>query len=175
MQIITSNLIGSNVFSIHAGHNIGKIKDWFIDLKDLKISLFSVVTSTGQTNYLLNSDIRSLGVRGKAVVIIDHEDKLSEKDELVRYQELIENKTNLMGFKVKTVSGKNLGKVKDLSIDMQDLYILKIHLRAKAIARLLNERLLIDRTDIVEVKPGQITIRDNYAKTSKTVQKALPA
>ena len=66
-------------------------------------------------------------------------------------------------------------KLKDLSIDMQDLYVLKLHIRARAMARLVNERLMIDRTDILEIKKGLITVKDSYSKTKQAVQKALPA
>ena len=173
--MLTSKLIGAKVFSIHAGHNVGTVKSWLIDLKDLKVSIITVELSDKALNYLLAGDIRSLGAGGKHMVIIDYEEKLSPKDDLIRHREMIDDGTSLMGYKVKTASGRYLGKLKDLSIDMQDLYVLKLHIRARAMARLVNERLMIDRTDILEINKSLITVKDSYAKTKQAVQKALPA
>lgn len=175
MMILATSLVGTDVFSVHAGHNVGRIKSWLVDLKDLKISVFVVETASRQTNYLLADDIRSLGVAKRPMVIIDYEEKLSEKDDLIRHREIIEKGTSLVGFKVKTLSGKFLGKVKDLSIDNQNLYIIKLQISAQLLVRLTNTSLLIDRTDILEIKPKLIVVKDSLLKTKRTVEKAVPA
>ena len=72
--MLTSKLIGAKVFSIHAGHNVGTVKSWLIDLKDLKVSIITVELSDKALNYLLAGDIRSLGAGGKHMVPLVLED-----------------------------------------------------------------------------------------------------
>jgi len=175
MQLLASSLIGVNVLSIHSGQNLGKIAGWLVASKDLKIELFIVEVLDKKQLYLMTADIRSLGVGAKSLVIIDSADKLSEKEDLLRHQDIIESKFNLMGLKVVTQSGKKVGKVKDLSIDYQDFFILKLHIKAKVLQRITNERLMIDRTDIVELKKDRIIVKDGYAKTKQSYAKVLPA
>lgn len=175
MQILASSLIGANVLSIHSGQNLGKISGWLVSTKDLKIELLVVSANDKKTLYLMANDIRSLGNGAKSMIIIDSSDKLSEKEDLLRHQDLIGSKFDLMGLRVATQSGKKIGKVKDLSIDFQDLYILKLHIKAKVLQRITNERLLVDRTDIVEIKKDRIIIKDSYAKTKQSYAKVLPA
>lgn len=174
MQTLASTLIGTNVFSVHAGHNIGKVKGWLVEPKDLKLAFLKVSTEEG-TFYLQSEDIRSLGVGSKKLVIIDSQEKLSEKDDLVRHKEMLEKGSDLLGYKVQTSSKKNIGKIKDLSIDCQDLYIQKLHVKAKFPQRLIKERLLIDRNDIVAIKNKTVVIKDGFIKSQSTIKKALPA
>lgn len=173
--MLCSKLENSAVFSVHAGQNVGKLKGWLVDLKELKIALILVETRDGQNMYLLASDIRSLGAAGKTMVIIDSEDDLSAKEDLLRHQEMINNGQSLIGWKVRTQSGKSLGKIKDLSIDMNTLHVIKLHVRTKFMQRLINERLLVDRSDIVSIEKNTIIIKDGYAETRQTAKKPLPA
>ena len=175
MQTLCSKLENSSVFSVHAGHNVGKIKGWLVDLKELKIVLMIVETRSNQSLYLLASDIRSLGATGKTLVIIDSEDDLTAKEDLLRHQQIIQNGQSLIGWKVKTQSGKTLGKIKDLSIDMNTLYVIKLHVRARLVQRLINERMLVDRSDIVGVDKNTIIVRDNFSENRQTAKKPLPA
>lgn len=175
MLILASNLIGTSVFSVHAGQNVGKIRGWLVDLKDLKISIFVVDVGSNQTSYLLANDVRSLGVAKKPLVIIDYEEKLSAKEDLIRQREFIDIGINLIGFKVKTQSGSLLGKVKDLSLDSRDLYVIKLQISAKLLVRITNSSLLIDRTDIVQIKPKLIIVKDGHLKSKAVVEKPIPA
>ena len=175
MQLLGSKLINSDVFSVHAGHNIAKVRGWIVDQKDLKLCLLIVESRDKKTMYLQTSDIRSIGIINGPSVIIDYEDKLSDKEDLIRQKDLIESKFDLLGAKVYTQSGKKIGRVKDLSIDYQDFYVLKLHIKARAMQRVLNERLLIDRTDILEIKKDRIIVKDSFAKTKQSYAKVLPA
>jgi len=175
MQLLASKLIDSSVFSVHAGHNIAKVKTLLVDQKELKICLLVIENNRKQTMYLQATDIRSIGIINGPCVIVDDEDKLSEKDELLRHQQIIKEGKSLVGFKVKTSSGKTIGKVKDMAIDQQDLYILKLHIRARLHQRFLQSSLLVDRSDIVGIKKDTIIIKDAFVKTQSTVKKALPA
>jgi len=175
MQLLGSKIIGSDVFSVHAGHNIAKVRGWIVDQKDLKLSLLIVEARNKNIMYLQTGDIRSIGIINGPSVIIDYEEKLSDKDDLIRQKDTIESKFDLMGAKVYTQSGKKIGRVKDLSIDYQDFFVLKLHIKARAIQRVLNERLLVDRTDIVEIKKDRIIVKDGFAKTKQSYAKVLPA
>jgi sporulation protein YlmC with PRC-barrel domain len=175
MQLLASKLTDSNVFSVHAGHNIAKVKTWLVDQKDLKISLLVTENKRRQLMYLQTNDIRSVGIVNGPCVIVDDEDKLSEKDELLRHQQMIKSGKSLIGFKVRTSSGRAIGKVKDMALDQQDLYILKLHIRARMPQRILQSSLLVDRSDIVGIKKDVIIIKDGFVKSQSTVKKALPA
>lgn len=171
-QRMGTELIGADVLSVHTGHKIGVVSGALVQNKNLKIELLEVlVANTKQYHYLITSDIRAYD--GHKIIINSQQD-LSGADELVRYQGLIESANRLIGSAVITQSGQKLGKIKDFSIDTIHFIITKIHVPGRFWQRILHERLIIDSSDIVDIKEKKIIVRDATIK-SRAGSKVLPA
>lgn len=172
MQRLASQIIGAQLFSVHTGSKIGEITGLLVREKDLKLELLvAKVPDSNLVLYLLSNDIRAFDGNK---IIIDSYDKLSEAEDLLRHQDIIKTRQNFFGIKVQTQSGKQLGKVKDYSVDITHFFAAKLHIRANLPQRLFHERLIIDRTDIVDMTKDKIIVRDATIK-AKSAAKVLPA
>lgn len=172
MQKLASQIIDGQLFSVHAGGKIADIIDILVRRKDLRIELLVVKPVDNiKKQFVLSSDIRAYD---KNRVIIDSYQEMSEADELIRHQDLIKDGGWLIGAKVETQSGKFLGKVLDFSVDTTHYYVNKLHIRATWPQRLIHERLIVDRSDIVDITKNKITVRDATIK-AKSTAKVLPA
>jgi ribosomal 30S subunit maturation factor RimM len=108
-------------------------------------------------------------------MIIDSHQNLSEPEELLRHQEVLNHPFTLVGCKVVTQGGKKLGRVKDFSTDTQHFFVNKLNVVAPFWMLPFNNRFLIDRADIVDVEKSRIVVKDAAIKATEAVTKPLPA
>lgn len=168
MLRLGTELVGAGVFSVHAGHRIGTVNNILVRNQDLGIGLLEVKPTDSEIiHYLIPNDIRTYS---KHKIIINSQQELSQADELIRYQDFIQSANRVFNNKVLTQSGKNLGKVKDFTIDTAHYFIIKIHTTANFWQRLTHERLMIDRADIIDIKKNKIIVRDAISKAKSTVK-----
>lgn len=173
MQRLASEIIGSKLFTVHTGGPIGIVTGLLVRRKDLKVELFKIkLFEDNSIRYLLTSDIRTYEA-GK--IIINSYQELSEPDELLRHQELIKEEFVLFSVKVETQSGKRIGKIKDYGIDTAHYFATKLHIRAGFLQRIMHERLIIDRSDILDITKSKIVVRDATIKAKASNAKVLPA
>lgn len=153
---------------------MGTVTDIIVDPKDLHIQLFVVkkFDDAKQPYYLMPDDIRQIITQR---VIVDREDKLSEAEELIRHQQLIQEHFNLTNCSVQTVSGRKLGKTIDCSFDDTFFVVKKIYVSVRLWNKVFHDQLIIDRDDIVDVTPRKITVRDGFARNRQTITNVLPA
>lgn len=167
-----TEILEAEVFSVHAAQKIGIVNGILVRNKDLKIELLKVKTEDSDApHYLMTNDIRAYDQKK---IIVNSMQELSQADELIRHQEFIKSANQLFGLKVVTQSGKKIGKVKDFTIDTAHYFVVKIHITAGLWQRVIHERLIIDRSDIVDVKSNKLIVRDSTIK-AKAATKVLPA
>lgn len=171
MQRLASTFIGQAVYSVHSSDQIGVIKSLLVRESDLKVELIVVVTISAKTSYLLPSDVR---FESPEKIIVNSHHDLSEAEDLLRYKQSIRNPFLLLGCKVVTQTGKKLGKVRDYTLDTQHFFINKIHV-SNLWGTLISDKLIIARSDIVDVDRAKVTVRDGVVKIKKANAKPLPA
>lgn len=120
-----------------------------------------------QTLILLTKDVRDIVPQGLA---IDDYDSLSEASELIRLQEVLRINFEPLGKQVITDSKRKVGKVSDYAVDMTSFLIQKLYVNQPVYRNPTGGQLSIDRTQIVEITPSRITVRDVDVK----VGAALP-
>lgn len=150
------------------------INNLYIQMKDLNIIVFQtgLVGASKQPHYLLPTDIRQITTQR---LLIDHDDKLSLADELIRLTDTIKTPFLLVNLIVETVSGKKLGKIVDYSFDDQFFVIKKLYVSVRIWDKVFTDQLIIDRNDIVDVTPKKVVVRDGYIRNKQTITNALPA
>lgn len=145
MFITASKIYHLPVASLSSNSKVGEVNLIFFSPDDFSVMALEVIQGNfifKKRYYLANTDIIDLDNNG---VVINNQDSLVTKDEIVRIQKLIKNNTPIYGQKAVTKSSKYLGKITDLLIDSQSLTICKFY-----ISNLLDERILpMDRVEKV--------------------------
>ena len=71
-------------------------------------------------------------------------------------------------------SGRKLGNVEDFSVNLETARIKKLYVRQSVIRSWLGSSLIIDRTQIIDISPKQITVRDATVSNSLLPSKPVP-
>lgn len=173
MQVLSTQFIAKPIMSVQSSDILGTVKGLIIKQESLKIVAIAVkVGKSNNEHYLLPADIRFFN---KEKILVDSYQKLSEFEDLVRYQYDITNNYNLIAKKVKTSSGKKLGKVKEFMFDPAHWFVTKLSIKPQFVRNVFYTKLLIDREDIVKTEDRAIIVKDNYAKLKKPAAVVLPA
>jgi sporulation protein YlmC with PRC-barrel domain len=121
---------------------------------------------------LLSSDVREFIPQGLAV---DNFEKLSEANELIRLQEVLELRFELIGKPVITDSKRRVGKVSDYAMDTSSFFVKKFYVSQPVYKTLSGGQLSIDRTQIVEITNKRVLVRDVDEKIGSIIPAILGA
>lgn len=157
MLILASKLKDVPILSLTGGNQIAQVVGPIVDYKNLEVPALWCSSQSSKDRTLNTNDIREFN---PGVVLVNSEDNLSEPDEVVRLAPLIQDNLNLVGMTVRTESGTKLGRVTDFTINTQDSLVHKLYVRQPLLKSMVNANVIIDRSQIVDVSPRQITVRD---------------
>lgn len=170
MYITNSRLVGLNVISLQTGQTLSQISRPLIDYQGLEIVALVCAGRTSTPPVVMARDIRELT---SGAVLINSADDLSDSGEIVRLAPLLKDRFRLVGLTVRTELGTRLGRVESYTIDTETYRVQKLYIRQPMLKALFLGSLIIDRTQIVDVGPKTITVRD--ATLKETVTSAQPA
>ena len=166
MLLLNTQLENVAVMSLQTGSALGTAANPIIDPRKLQIVAYYITGPRVQaTSVLHTADIREFGPLG---FIVDGADVIMELDEdLVRLQEVIDFKFNLLGKTVVDDHKKRLGKVGEYTVESDGFIIQKLHVSQSIMKNLASTNLVIHRSQIVEITDHQIVVR------SATVQQPI--
>lgn len=165
MLVYSSRLIGTAVLSIQAGGPIGRISSLIVDPDNLQIIAFKL-EGPGVDRRQNILDSRSIREYSKYGMVIDSADELVAKNEVIKIAEILELSFNLIGLKVETKKGSNLGKVIDYTLTPEDFITQQIIVKRPTIKSFIDPELTIPRQEIAEVTDYKIIVK-NEEKTIK--------
>lgn len=156
MIISFSKLTGAPIFELKTQTKLGFVLDIIIKKSD--ISVYGLVVKTSLAPFtrakaISETDILEISSDG---IIVEDEKAISEMTETVRLKEAWDGGLHGVGQKVKTKSGKYIGKVFDYLVRADDLCITKIYVK-----NIVSER-IIPTSAIIEIKGKNITINNDY-------------
>lgn len=158
MLKLSAALLNQPVMSLRTGAPVATTEALLINPNNLKIEGFYCSDRfTGEKLVLLPQDIRDLLPQG--IAVNDH-DVLSDPEDLVRLQDMMNLNFQLLGKTVVTVSKERLGKVNDFAADSETLYIQKLYIGQSVFKSFSSGQLSIDRDQVVEITPSKIVIND---------------
>jgi sporulation protein YlmC with PRC-barrel domain len=154
---------GTSILSLRTGSPIATIISPVINPNNLYIEGWHVEDSRSrQPLILLSKDIRDVLPQGFAVN--DHE-VLSSPDELIRLEELIKLRFELLGLKVTSESGSRYGKINDYAFETKNLYVQKLYVAQSLVKNFSGGTLSIDRSQIIEVTNRRVIIEEPTDKS----------
>lgn len=169
MLKLSGSLVNQQIVSLRTGGIIARTEAAIINPHNLKIEGFYCIDSRSRHRLvLLTQDIRDIIPAG---IVVDDYDVLSEPDELIRLQSVLEIGYELVGKPVQTSKKRKLGKVNDYAVDDQAFFVQKLYVERSLLKSLSSDQLVIDRAEIVEVTDRRVIIKE-IEKTSKS---GLPA
>ena len=171
MLQLSKTLISRPILSLRTGSEIGTTTNPIINPNNLKIEGFYCQDKFDKKvlKILLYQDIRDLLPQG--FVVNDH-DALTDPKELVRLEDILKLKFNLIGKPVVTVSKSKVGKVNDYATEIETMYVQKIYVGQALLKSLSSGSLSVDRSQITEITSSRIIINDLIQPNSARVPAA---
>lgn len=159
MLVNASKLVGTSILSVQAGRPIATVSELIIDPNSLKTIAFKVngPMINRNENILDVSSVREYSNYG---IVIDDIDELMAPGDIIKISKVLELNFNLIGLKVETKKGSNLGKVIDYTLTPEDFTVQQIIVKRPMIKRFVDPELTIPRKEIVEIDDYKIIVKD---------------
>ncbi len=171
MFVLASRVKNLGIISLQTGTLVGTLGSAVINPGNLQIVGY-LCTTPKQTQplMLMIKDVRQLAID---CVIIDSVEELGEAADIVRIQPLLAEHFDPISKTVATELGRRLGKVEDYTIDLDTFKIQKLYVQQPVWRSWFGASLIIDRSQIIDISPKQITVRDTLTKASALAKPAL--
>lgn len=162
MLVNGSTMLNSPVLSLHIGGPIGITTSAVIDPSDLSVIAYTVngavIRNNSENGDILDvADIREVSDQG---LIIDSDDVLVNREDIIHLDEIMKLNFDLIGLKVVTKSGKKIGKVVNYTIDTTTFSVYQLIVqRPIGFSSILDPQLTINRSQIVEIDDYKVTIK----------------
>lgn len=159
MLVNASKLVGTSILSVQAGRPIATVSELIIDPNSLKTIAFKVSGAIVNRNENI-LDVSSVREYSNYGIVIDDIDELMAPGDIIKISKVLELNFNLVGLKVETKKGSNLGKVVDYTLTPEDFMVQQIIVKRPMIKRFVDPELTIPRKEIVEIDDYKIIVKD---------------
>ncbi|MBR3137959.1 hypothetical protein IKG41_01280 [Candidatus Saccharibacteria bacterium] len=159
MLVNASKLVGTSILSVQAGRPIATVSELIIDPNSLKTIAFRVNGPMVNRNENI-LDVSSVREYSNYGIVIDDIDELMAAGDIIKISKVLELNFNLVGLKVETKKGSNLGKVVDYTLTPEDFMVQQIIVKRPMIKRFVDPELTIPRKEIVEIDDYKIIVKD---------------
>lgn len=165
MLLYSSKLRGTPIISFQTNAPVGQVADIVIDPDNLHIIALraSGPLINRSANILSISSIRGYSSYG---IVIDGVDEFVADDDIIHVSEILALNFDLIGLKVESKQGHNIGRVIDYTVDTESYIVQQIIVKRPLIKSLSDPVLTIHRKEIVEITDYKIIVKDE-AKTIK--------
>jgi sporulation protein YlmC with PRC-barrel domain len=158
MLQLSASILNRPIMSLRTGSQVATATTPIINPNNLKIEGFYCVDKfEGKQLVLLYQDIRDIIPQG---FVIDDHDVLTERDELVRLEKVLELNFELLGKQIVTTTKDKVGKVSDYAVETTTMFIQKIYASQSILKSFTGGSLSIDRAQIVEITNKRVVINE---------------
>lgn len=144
---------------MQASGPIGQVTDFVIEPESLKAIAF-IVSGPGinpETNILDTKSIREYSSYG---LVIDSEDDLAARGDIIRVDKVLKLDFALNDLKVETKKGSKLGHIINFTMASDDFTVQQLIVRRPKLKAIIDAELTIPRNEIVEVTDDKIIVKD---------------
>ena len=149
--------------SLQTGARLARLAKPVIDPGTLSIYGYRLTGPllSEQDSYLRIEDVREVSGIG---FIVDSADEFVTKGDIIKLEELLRLRFDLVGLKVIDEKRHRLGKVGDYSVDSSSFYIQQIQVDRGVMRSLTTTEHLIHRSQIVEINDEFIVVKSTAKK-----------
>ena len=159
------------ILSLRTGTPIGQAIAPVINPKNLKIEgWYATAKGEKEPMILPVSEVRDIIAKG--IVVNDH-DAITPEEDLVRLQDVLAIRYELIGKRVESETGDKLGKVQEYAADSKTMFVKKLYLKQGLLGGISKDELIIDRTQIIDVTEDKIVVKEATEKVD--VKSPAPA
>lgn len=175
MYILASQLHKLPIMSLQTGKVVGVTRAPIIDMAKLEVMAFHCqANQLHQPSVLLIQDIRQIS---RDALIIDSFEDFSDPQDIVRLQPVLQDHFSPIGARVIDQQNRRLGKVEDYTLNIKTGLLQKLYVHQSLLRSMLFNNTMIDRTQIIEVKPKLFVVHDTMTPqllhTTKTSPKTV--
>lgn len=177
MLISINNLLGLPILSLQTGTKLAETTGVIVDPRQLTVAAFYVEgAGLEQSPSVLHpADIRELSDMG---LIVDDTTKLMSLEGLVRLEEIIGFKFELIGLKVIDEHKRKLGKVADYGVETVDYTIMQVYTEQSLLRSLSTMSNTINRSQIISVNNDVMvvqapTVKEGVKQAAKDARQAF--
>lgn len=158
MLQLSAMILNRPILSLRTGTPVGNTTGAIINPNNLKIEgFYCQAFNKNQPLVLVQQDIRDVIPQG---IVINDDDVLTEPNDLVRLQKIMNLNFELLGKKVVTESKERIGKVSDFAVETNSMIIKKLYVSQSLLKSFAGGNLGVDRTQIIEITDKKIVIRE---------------
>ena len=173
MLLIGSKVASMPVLSLHVGGPIAEIQKAIIDPEDLRVIAYTldgpIIRNDPEVGNILDTqDVRDISNSG---LIVDSVDRFTTREDVIRFDKVMELDFNLVGLKVVTTDGKKIGKIIDYTLDSSTFMIYQLIVQRPFMSSLVDPELTINRSQIVEIDDFKVTIKHEKAEVKMPKEK----
>lgn len=172
MYALASKLSNLPVISLQTGETIAILTRPLIDPGTLELVAYICQTTQAEdSRVLMARDIRQMALD---CLIVDSEEELAEIGDIIRVQHLLEQRFTPLGKKVITDLDRHLGRVEDFTVNLESNRLQKIYIKQPFFLAWLGSSLIVDRSQILDVTPHKIIVRDTSVKDTNLATEPVP-
>ncbi|TAK89041.1 hypothetical protein EPO04_02960 [Patescibacteria group bacterium] len=173
MYILQSQLRNLPIMSLQTGKSVGIMREPIINMATLEVMAVSCQPADNkrQLQILLMRDIRQMSPDG---AIIDSFEDFSDPQDIVRLQPILQQHYNPLGARVIDQHSHRLGKVEDYTISLKTNQVQKLYVHQSLIRSMVFNNAIIDRSQIIDVKPKQFVVSDTATPRLSPAVKTVP-
>ncbi len=160
------------VISLQTGDVVAWTCKPVLEIETLAIIAFlCTAADTKRSLILMSSDIRQIA---DDCAIVDSAEELTDPSDIIRLQPALLADYTPLDKLVVSDTGRRLGRVHDYTINLETTRIQKLLVRGSLLNIWFGPKLTVDRTQIIDITPTRITVRDVTIKAPVLAPKALP-
>lgn len=151
--VLASSLKGLPVASIQDNIKVGVVKSALIEIKSGNI--LGMVARRGfftPASFIAFNDIKSISRNG---LVVQSKNDIVAISDVVKAKEAYKNGFEIIGLKVRTKSGKNIGRVTDLALSLEMGCAAQFYVSA-----IFSER-IINRAKVITITKKGVTVEDD--------------
>lgn len=172
MYALESSLVGQPIISLQTGQLIAQAGQPILDMGTLEVVAFTChVPRHREPLLVMTADIRQYATD---CIIIDDEEQLTEPADIIRLDSDPKNPYSPLHKIVVADTGRKLGSVEDYSINLETNRVQKLYVKPDIWHSWASSRMVVDRTQIIDITPDKITVRDATVEDTLLSPEPLP-
>jgi sporulation protein YlmC with PRC-barrel domain len=175
MVKLISELQGAQIILFQENAKVGEVQEVVISPDDgafLGITLIDPIEK--KPKVIPAIEIKGFG---SGLVLVKGLESLTEFDDVIKVKKALELGAKIIGERVETESGQNLGKVTDATINFELVALEKLYVSANPLLSFIAKDLLVPAKKIVEIQKKKIIVTDEFVKNTeaKVAPNVIPA